>query len=63
LTIIADRMPPQLGDFVSKAVYDDKLQSNPLHPIKNSIRACHFIDVADGKEEFYDKSYMVCSVA
>ncbi|KAK0193842.1 P-loop containing nucleoside triphosphate hydrolase protein [Armillaria mellea] len=38
------RMPPQLGDFISQAVYDGKLKSNPLHPIKDDIIACHFID-------------------
>jgi superfamily I DNA and/or RNA helicase len=54
-------MPPQLGDFVSKLVYDDKLLSNPRHPAKKSINACHFIDVVGGKETFSGKSYMVCS--
>jgi hypothetical protein len=57
--LLADRMPPQIGDFVSKAVYDGKLLSNPLHPVKNSVTACHFVDVAEGKEEFQGTSWMV----
>jgi superfamily I DNA and/or RNA helicase len=52
------RMPPQLGDFISTAVYDDGLQSNPLHPVRNTVKACHFIDVIGGKEEFHSKSWM-----
>ncbi|KAK0479978.1 AAA domain-containing protein [Armillaria novae-zelandiae] len=45
------RMPPQLGDFISQAVYESKLRSNPLHPIKNDIIACHFVDVINGREK------------
>ncbi|KAG7444676.1 uncharacterized protein BT62DRAFT_219829 [Guyanagaster necrorhizus] len=44
------RMPPQLGDFISQAVYNNELKSNPLHPIQNDIIACHFVDVIDGQE-------------
>ncbi|KDR78869.1 hypothetical protein GALMADRAFT_1274943 [Galerina marginata CBS 339.88] len=33
-----------------KAVYDNKLNSNPLHLIKDDITACYFIDIA-GKEK------------
>ena len=55
-----DRMPPQIGDFVSAAVYDGQLQSNPLHPITNNIIACHLIDVSHGKQESQDSSYKVC---
>ncbi|KAJ6609215.1 P-loop containing nucleoside triphosphate hydrolase protein [Mycena sp. CBHHK59/15] len=45
------RMPPQIGAFVSSHVYDGKLNSNPQHPIPNSIVACQFIDVSAGKEQ------------
>ncbi len=45
-----DRMPPQLGDFISQAVYEGKLKSNPLHLIKDDIIACHFVDVMSGRE-------------
>ncbi|SJL09703.1 uncharacterized protein ARMOST_13084 [Armillaria ostoyae] len=44
------RMPPQLGDFISQAVYDGKLKSNPLHAIKDDMIACHFVDVMNGRE-------------
>ncbi|KAF9007469.1 AAA domain-containing protein, partial [Cyathus striatus] len=44
------RMPPQLGQFISKVVYEDKLQSNPYHPIKNTMISCYIVDVVHGKE-------------
>jgi hypothetical protein len=44
-------MPPQIGDFISKAVYGGQLQSNPLHPITNSTIACHLVDVSDGRQQ------------
>jgi regulator of nonsense transcripts 1 len=46
---ILDRMPPQIGNIISAAVYDDKLKSNPLHPVTDQTTACYFIDVS-GKE-------------
>jgi len=45
------RMPPQIGEFISTNVYDSKLNSNPKHPISNSIVACQFIDVVGAKEQ------------
>ncbi|ETW83206.1 hypothetical protein HETIRDRAFT_444627 [Heterobasidion irregulare TC 32-1] len=45
------RMPPQIGSFISQEVYDNKLDSNPLHPVKSSTIACQFIDVEDGFEQ------------
>ncbi|THV07311.1 hypothetical protein K435DRAFT_710061 [Dendrothele bispora CBS 962.96] len=44
------RMPPQIGYFISKEVYDSKLNSNPSHPIQDSTIACHFVDVNEGQE-------------
>ncbi|KAF5367559.1 hypothetical protein D9758_003645 [Tetrapyrgos nigripes] len=44
------RMPPQIGSLISKEVYDAKLNSNPSHPIKNSVIACQFINVKNGQE-------------
>lgn len=44
-------MPPQIGDFISAAVYDGKLLSNPLHPITGETIACYLIDVSHGKEQ------------
>lgn len=51
-------MPPQIGQFISAAVYEDKLKSNPLHPIKDDVIACRFID-AKGKESKSGDSYKV----
>ncbi len=47
---IIDRMPPQIGQIISKEVYDNNLKSNPLHCVPNTINACYFIDVGSGKE-------------
>jgi hypothetical protein len=53
-----DRMPPQIGGFISHAVYDGKLLSNPDHPITDDIIACHFIDV-NGRERSQNNSFIV----
>jgi len=45
------RMPPFIGDYISKSVYDGKLASNPDHPIKRKTISCYFIDVAAGKQK------------
>ncbi|KAF7424522.1 hypothetical protein PC9H_009829 [Pleurotus ostreatus] len=50
------RMPPQAGDFISAAVYDNLLKSNPLHPISGDTSSCAFIHV-DGRESFSNKSF------
>jgi len=50
------RMPPQIGDIISEAVYDAKLKSNPLHPITEKTTACYFIDVP-GKERKMNDSF------
>ncbi|KAF8263895.1 P-loop containing nucleoside triphosphate hydrolase protein [Lactarius quietus] len=39
------RMPPQIGDFISRRVYKGKLQSYSRHPIKSGTTACHFVDI------------------
>jgi hypothetical protein len=52
-------MPPQIGDFISAAVYDGQLQSNPLHPITNKTIACHLIDVSHGKQQLLGTSFKV----
>ncbi|KAK0204848.1 P-loop containing nucleoside triphosphate hydrolase protein [Desarmillaria ectypa] len=44
------RMPPQLGDFISQAVYNNELKSNLSHPIQNDTIACHFVNVIDSRE-------------
>ncbi|KAH9058402.1 P-loop containing nucleoside triphosphate hydrolase protein [Lactarius vividus] len=42
---LEDRMPPQIGDFISQRVYDGGLQSNSRHPTKSRTTACHFVDI------------------
>jgi superfamily I DNA and/or RNA helicase len=51
-------MPPQIGQFISTAVYEDKLKSNPSHPIKDDVIACRFIDAKGGESRLGD-SYQV----
>jgi hypothetical protein len=45
---ISDRMPPQIGEIISKNVYDNKLLSFDKHPVTSAEVACHFIDVVGG---------------
>ncbi|KAI5989422.1 P-loop containing nucleoside triphosphate hydrolase protein [Pisolithus orientalis] len=41
-----DRMPPQIGDFISEAVYEDLLKSNGVHPLADTdLPTCHFVNV------------------
>lgn len=60
---VVDRMPPQIGQIVSEAVYDSQLKSNPLHPITEEILACHFIDVPGTEKKGSSGSIMVCIVS
>ncbi|KAF5342579.1 hypothetical protein D9611_001793 [Ephemerocybe angulata] len=39
------RMPPELGNIISAAVYSNELQSNLRHPIATPMISCHFVDV------------------
>jgi hypothetical protein len=55
-------MPPQIGNLISEAVYNNQLASNPLHPIADNILACHFIDIP-GIEKPKGNSFMVCFIA
>jgi hypothetical protein len=43
-------MPPQIGDFISRHVYDGRLKSNPSHIVPPNAIACRFVDV-DGLEQ------------
>lgn len=54
-------MPPQIGEFISTAVYDGQLKSNPSHPVTDMTIACHLIDVCHGKQQSHDKSFKVCN--
>lgn len=51
-------MPPQIGDFISDAVYEGQLRSNPRHPQANA-HTCFFVDVLGGLEKMHDTSYEV----
>jgi regulator of nonsense transcripts 1 len=53
-------MPPQIGNFISAAVYENQLQSNPLHPITDKTIACRLIDVTHGKQQTQGTSFKVC---
>ncbi|KAJ7067045.1 AAA domain-containing protein [Mycena amicta] len=48
-------MPPQIGAFISEKVYDNKLKSNPQHPVSDREVACYFVNVTGGKE-FLEKT-------
>ncbi|KAI0264462.1 P-loop containing nucleoside triphosphate hydrolase protein [Gloeopeniophorella convolvens] len=53
------RMPPQIGEFISKEVYEGKLNSYPQHPVKAATTACHFVDVPGlEKLDSNGKSYL-----
>jgi regulator of nonsense transcripts 1 len=56
--ILIDRMPPQMGDLISGAVYDSLLRSFSGHIIKKSTIATHFVDVPS-KEKRKEDSYWV----
>ncbi|EGN98887.1 hypothetical protein SERLA73DRAFT_181592, partial [Serpula lacrymans var. lacrymans S7.3] len=51
------RMPPQVGDFISQAIYDGKLQSNEFHQVTTDSMACYFVDVSLGQEESFGTSW------
>ena len=51
-----DRMPVKLGGFISKEVYDGKLQS--VHS-KQDASCIKFVDVHKGQEEESGKSFKV----
>lgn len=50
-------MPPIIGDFISKHVYNSALKSWTEHPVQHSL-ACQFINV-DGCEESEKMSFKV----
>lgn len=60
---IEDRMPPQIGDFISQQIYGGELKSNPDHPTKSGTVACRFVDIcgteqldADGKSSMVSEA-------
>lgn len=54
----ADRMPPEVGNFVSGAMYEGKLKSNPEH-IVPGFSCLKFVDVAIGEEKMQNTSWIV----
>ena len=50
-------MPPQIGNIISAAVYDNRLKSNPQHEVQTL--ACFFVDVDDGMEKQMKTSWEV----
>ena len=54
-------MPPQIGDIISELVYENKLKSNPSHPIRADTTACYFVE-ALGKEKSMGNSLMVLNI-
>ncbi|KAI0034237.1 P-loop containing nucleoside triphosphate hydrolase protein [Vararia minispora EC-137] len=57
------RMPPQIGDFISKRVYNGQLFSNPEHPITSTINSIHLVDITDGSETASNTSYIVSIIS
>ena len=54
-----DRMPVPLGDFISRTVYDSKLQSkHEINDMKTS-KCVLFVDVRKGYEERAGESWKV----
>jgi hypothetical protein len=52
-------MPPQIGDIISDLVYENKLKSNPLHPITGDTTACYFVEALGKEKPMSTGSYMV----
>ena len=55
--LYSDRMPPPIGDFISDAVYDGQLRSNPDHAVQDNT--CWFMDVDDSIERRNGTSWEV----
>ena len=52
-------MPPQIGDFISDAVYEGQLRSNPHHSEAKSPNTGFFVNVRNGEERHHETSYKV----
>ncbi|KAG0706773.1 P-loop containing nucleoside triphosphate hydrolase protein [Suillus ampliporus] len=55
------RVPPQIGGFISDAVYDSRLKSNPQHPVTNARMACHFVNIPS-QEQLHGTSWKVSCI-
>ncbi|KAJ7593322.1 P-loop containing nucleoside triphosphate hydrolase protein [Mycena floridula] len=52
------RMPPQLGSFISKEIYEGQLHSNPKHPVTDDIPAIQFVDAPGNERQNQTGSWM-----
>ena len=52
-------MPPQIGDIISELVYENKLKSNPSHPITEDTTACYFVEALGSEKPMKGGSFMV----
>ncbi|KAJ3714136.1 P-loop containing nucleoside triphosphate hydrolase protein, partial [Lentinula raphanica] len=52
------RMPPQMGEFISSAVYEGALRSNPKHAIADHVIACWFIEASGTESEMNNGSFI-----
>ena len=52
-------MPPFIGEFISEAVYNGQLASNPEHEVSATINTCRFVDVDGSKEQRSGTSWQV----
>jgi hypothetical protein len=52
------RMPPEIGVFISKVMYENQLKSSERHLIQDH-ECLKFIDVRIGREEMQGSSWIV----
>jgi len=52
-------MPPQIGNIISELVYEEKLKSNPSHPITNDTTACYFVEALGKEKALSSGSFLV----
>ena len=55
-------MPPQIGDFISRQVYNGRLQSYSRHPISSGTTVCRFVDIR-GSDQQHGGTSRIVSVA
>ena len=52
-------MPPQIGDIISELVYENKLKSSSLHPIREDTTACYFVEALGNEKKMSSNSFTV----
>jgi hypothetical protein len=63
LALQLDRMPPQIGDFISEQVYDGDLLSHSGHVVPSSAIACRFVDVNGSEQLDQDGKSLLVGIA